>query len=183
MKTKYICIAIVVFFNSLVQAQLLPPVEKDTIRTSVRNDTIKRALTSSSVAEMPQIIPASPKATAMTRYGEYPVSLYTGLVDITVPVYTIKVQNITVPIEFKYHASGIKYDDISLEAGLGWSLIAGGIIDYNVRGSLDNIGSNYGFIKNTNQIDAVGNCYNEDLTGLAGIVNGNKIGSWESNNT
>jgi len=55
---------------------------------------------------------------------------------------------IEVPIEFKYHASGVKYDDISLEVGLGWSLIAGGTIDYTIRGSLDNQnGNSYGFIK------------------------------------
>lgn len=67
--------------------------------------------------EMPafeEIVQPSPKA-AFLKYGEYPVSLYTGLVDITIPIYTIKTGWTEVPIEFKYHASGLKYDDVSME--------------------------------------------------------------------
>ncbi|MBT1704911.1 hypothetical protein [Chryseosolibacter indicus] len=79
----------------------------------------------------------SPKAASILRYGEYPVSLHTGLIDITVPVYKIEGNGITVPIEFKYHASGIKFDDTSNEVGLGWSLIAGGVISRSVIGARD----------------------------------------------
>jgi hypothetical protein len=44
----------------------------------------------------------------MNRFGNYPVSLYTGPVDITIPIHTINTSDITVPIEFKYHALGLK---------------------------------------------------------------------------
>lgn len=88
-------------------------------------------------AEMPQIMKPSPKASSIMKYGEYPVSLYTGLIDITIPVYTIERNGIRVPIEFKYHASGIKYDDTSNEVGLGWTLIVGGVITHSVRGLED----------------------------------------------
>ncbi|GHU89918.1 hypothetical protein FACS1894155_07590 [Bacteroidia bacterium] len=127
--------------------------------------------------ELPQMIPPSSKASSILKYGEYPVSLYTGLVDITVPIYTIDVKGIKVPIEFKYHASGIKYDDISLEVGLGWSLIAGGTIDYTVRGSQDNRNNPNTFIKNIADIIPAGMCnsLDNDIYGLADIANGNKL--------
>lgn len=86
---------------------------------------------------MDEILPASPKASAFLKYGEYPVSLYTGLVDITIPLYTISTGWIDVPIELKYHASGLKYDDVDMEAGLGWDLIAGGVVTHVVRGAED----------------------------------------------
>ncbi|MBT1710714.1 hypothetical protein KK062_20910 [Fulvivirgaceae bacterium PWU5] len=59
------------------------------------------------------------------------------MIDITVPIYTIEAHGFKVPIEFKYHASGIKYDDTSNEVGLGWSLISGGVISRSVNGALD----------------------------------------------
>ena len=76
----------------------------------------------------------SPKASSMNRFGEYPVSLFTGLVDITIPVYEISLNGIVVPVEFRYHASGMRYDDQSLELGLGWSLMCGGVLSHTVRG-------------------------------------------------
>jgi len=126
-----------------------------------------------SLVELPNFLPASPKVSSIMKYGEYPVSLYTGLVDIKVPIYTIKVNGIEVPVEFKYHASGIRYDDMSLEVGLGWTLIAGGVIEFQVRGSRDNVYTP--FLKNANSINTYGNCYNDDLRALKGVTEGNKF--------
>lgn len=87
----------------------------------------------------PEVNILSPKAESILRYGQFPVSLHTGLLDITVPIYQIKGNGFTVPIELKYHASGIKFDDVSNEVGLGWSLIAGGVISRSVRGAPDGL--------------------------------------------
>jgi len=92
----------------------------------------------------------SPKASSIIKYGDYPVSLHTGLVDITVPIYTVESGSIKVPIELKYHSSGLKYDETSMEAGLGWDLISGGAIIGSARGLRD--GSANFFIKDVAQI-------------------------------
>ncbi len=84
------------------------------------------------------IMTPSPNASAFMRYGDTPVSLFTGQADITIPIYTIERCGITIPIEFKYNHSGIKYDDVSMELGLGWTLNAGGIITQSIRGIEDN---------------------------------------------
>lgn len=169
MKTKFI-ISIVILFGCFGQALLL---SKDNNREKEENYTTNTQNSFTPPVEMPHLLPASPKVSSIMKYGEYPVSLYTGLVDITVPVYNIKVNDIEVPIEFKYHASGIKYDDLSLEVGLGWSLIAGGIIEYQARGSKD---SHYSvFLKNAYNINTYGNCNNDDLRALRGIVQGNNF--------
>ena len=90
---------------------------------------------SSGVPSLPQLATPSPKATMIDRFGYYPTNLYTGLVDITIPIHTIEVKGIKIPIEFKYHASGLKYDDLPMEVGYGWTLMAGGTVSYSARGA------------------------------------------------
>lgn len=87
------------------------------------------------MVSLPMVTSPSPTATEMNRYGEYPVSLYTGLVDITIPIYEIDINGIHVPVQFKYHASGLKYDDLPMELGYGWTLMAGGTVSESVRGT------------------------------------------------
>ena len=53
------------------------------------------------------------KAVAFMKYGDYPVSLYTELVDITIPIYTVRTGRPEIPIELRYHASSLRYDDIA----------------------------------------------------------------------
>lgn len=68
------------------------------------------------------------------EYSEIPVSLYTGVPDISIPIYTIRVGNYSLPISLRYHASGIKVGQEASRIGLGWSIHAGGAISRSVRG-------------------------------------------------
>ncbi len=100
-----------------------------------------------STATFNKISVTSPTASALQKFTDYPVNLNTGLVDISIPIYTVEANGITVPIEFKYHAGGIKYDDECKGLGLGWTLMAGGMITAIVQGSLDNPTSTGNFFK------------------------------------
>lgn len=93
-----------------------------------------------SAQDAPEIIPPSPESAQIHRFDAYPVNHFTGLVDISIPIYTINVNGMTVPIQLKYHASGIKVEDESGSVGLGWSLIAGGRISRTIRGAADEYG-------------------------------------------
>ncbi len=86
---------------------------------------------------LPQVIPPTPQAAALARYGEYPVSHSTGIPDITIPLYEITEGNYSLPISISYHASGIKFDDVATPVGLGWTLNAGGVISRNIYGAPD----------------------------------------------
>ncbi|MDP1765259.1 MAG: hypothetical protein Q8L07_15370, partial [Sediminibacterium sp.] len=48
----------------------------------------------------------SPNAASIGKFGAYPVSLYSGLVDISLPVYEIRSGSLSLPISLKYHPSG-----------------------------------------------------------------------------
>ena len=82
------------------------------------------------------ILPPSPQAAALARYGEYPVSLATGVPQINIPLYEIKLGSYTLPILISYHASGIKVDDVASTVGLGWVLNAGGAVSRTLSGIL-----------------------------------------------
>ncbi|MDD3687973.1 MAG: hypothetical protein PHE56_14585, partial [Bacteroidales bacterium] len=82
----------------------------------------------------PQFIPPSPNAQTFMKYGEYPVSSYTGVPNISIPIYTIQLKDITIPINFTYNASGIKVEEEASRVGLGWILNAGGIISQTIKG-------------------------------------------------
>src|SRR5690606_14813942 len=83
------------------------------------------------------IIPPNPEAASLGKYGEYPVDLSSGLVNIDIPLFQIKTKELTVPVSISYHASGIKVNDIASPVGLGWALNAGGVLTTTVRGKAD----------------------------------------------
>ncbi|RFS24664.1 hypothetical protein DVR12_05530 [Chitinophaga silvatica] len=83
------------------------------------------------------LVPKNPVATAFDNYINTPVSLTTGIPEISIPIYTLEVGSYKLPITLSYHASGVKVDDIATAAGLKWSLNAGGSIDRSINGAPD----------------------------------------------
>jgi hypothetical protein len=87
--------------------------------------------------ELPKLIPPSPNAAALQRYAEIPVSTYSGIPNISIPLYGVKSGDINVPLSISYHASGVKVSDEASRVGLGWALNAGGVITRQVMGADD----------------------------------------------
>lgn len=88
---------------------------------------------------MPNIFRLSPDVASMTRYGDYPVNLNTGMVDISVPLGEVNQGSISVPVSIGYHASGRRIEDTGGSLGLGWSLKGGGVISRKVKGEPDDV--------------------------------------------
>jgi YD repeat-containing protein len=95
--------------------------------------------------KLKNVIPPSPNASSLGKYADWPVSLYTGVPNISVPLYTLRGRSTSVPITLGYHSSGIKVSEVASWVGLGFSLDAGGIITRSVRGLPDDDG---GYLKN-----------------------------------
>jgi hypothetical protein len=68
-------------------------------------------------------IPA-PNAGSLGKYADIPVSYFTGVPDISVPIYTVEEGPLKLPVSINYHASGIKVAETASWVGLGWSLNA-----------------------------------------------------------
>ena len=90
-----------------------------------------------SLESLRNILPPSPNASALGRYSEWPVSLYTGVPDISIPLYEVKGRQVSLPVSISYHASGNRVGDVASWVGLGWSLNTGGVITRSVRGLPD----------------------------------------------
>ena len=92
---------------------------------------------------MPKILPGTPEAASFGKFRKYPVNLFTGVPDISIPLYEITVGELSFPISISYHASGIKVNDWGSWVGLGWSLSAGGSINRKVMGKTDDLPNGY----------------------------------------
>lgn len=85
-------------------------------------------------SSVPVVIPPAPTAAALERYGQIPVSTYTGVPNISVPLYEIKVRDLAIPLSLSYHAAGFRVNEEASWVGLGWSLQAGGVLTHTTRG-------------------------------------------------
>ena len=86
---------------------------------------------------LPQLPYLSPEAASLGKYGEIPVSEYTGVPEISVPLHTVRIGELEFPLSLTYHASGIKVAQEATWVGLGWDLQAGGCINQIISGSYD----------------------------------------------
>ncbi len=79
----------------------------------------------------------SPEAYQFTKYTDMPVSEYTGIPNISIPLYTIEVKGgYSLPINLTYHAKGVAVEEEASEIGMGWNMNFGSIIQY-VKGEND----------------------------------------------
>lgn len=79
----------------------------------------------------------SPEAASLGRFGEIPVSLYTGVPEIKIPITELTAGPLSLPVYLQYHSAGIKATDVASWVGLGWALNAGGVITRSIRGCND----------------------------------------------
>jgi len=85
---------------------------------------------------LPTITSPSPEVAAFAKYGNYEVNLFNGTPDISIPLYTIKVGDLSLPISIRYDPTGIRVNDVPSNIGTGWSLNAGGAITRKVMGGI-----------------------------------------------
>jgi YD repeat-containing protein len=87
----------------------------------------------------------SPEVSNLGLYGSVPVSLSTGVPDISIPLHEVKVGNYTLPLSVSYHLAALKINSQAGCLGRGWSLVAGGYITRTIRGHYDEQQGNDGF--------------------------------------
>src|SRR5258708_17101870 len=84
--------------------------------------------------------PVSPNAFQFMKYTEMPVSEYTGIPEINVPLFEINVDGLKIPVNLTYHARGINVTQEASWVGLGWDLQIGSLIQ--TINDCDDYGSN-----------------------------------------
>lgn len=92
-----------------------------------------------------QILPPSPQAASLGKYGETPVNFHTGGVTVSLPLYEVKIGSLTLPLTLSYQTSGVRVTDVASRVGLGWTLQGEGVITRTVRGLPDEESLGYAY--------------------------------------
>jgi YD repeat-containing protein len=119
-------------------------------------------------------VPSGPEAQSMQDYGNNPTALYEGLPAISIPIYQVKCGSLSMPISLAYNYNGLYPLQDASWVGLGWNLIAGGVISRIIGGYADssqNSGYNYGQYNITDTLfttynynNFLQNAYNNNLS-------------------
>jgi len=92
--------------------------------------------------DIQKIFPATPETYSLFKTGDFPVDYRTGKLNVSVPLYEIKTKyGITIPISLTYNTGGIKVDESSGIAGLGWALSIPNSISIEMHGKNDLVNS------------------------------------------
>ncbi|HRK55286.1 MAG TPA: RHS repeat protein [Cyclobacteriaceae bacterium] len=138
------------------------------------------AQTPSQDVDIKKIIPLTPNAASLGKYGNIPIGLYTGQPNVNFPLYEIAYNDLTIPINLSYNYSGLKVEEYPSWVGTGWALTGTGVISRQVRGLADEKAAGYnGSQKNGEKvIDFIANGnYNPTMNSfLDGLKDGNKDG-------
>lgn len=86
---------------------------------------------------VPQVF--SPNAAELGKYGRVPVSYFTGIPNISIPLTEVKGKNLSLPVYLTYHADGNKPEQHPGWVGQGWTLHAGGCINRIINGWKDEL--------------------------------------------
>lgn len=86
---------------------------------------------------LPNIVPPSPTAGELGKFGNVPVGLFTGAANVSIPLLSFKTKDLESPLSLFYGSNGIKVDEVSSTVGLGWNLNFGGVISRTVRDKPD----------------------------------------------
>lgn len=81
----------------------------------------------------------TPTAASLARFGDTPVSLFTGSPDISIPIYTLQsgIDGLSMPISLVYDASGLQMNTLPSWTGYNWTLNVGGVISRQMYGLYD----------------------------------------------
>ncbi|WP_461589693.1 hypothetical protein, partial [Winogradskyella sp.] len=132
----------------------------------------------SEAQELPTILPTSPEASSFAKFTEVPVSHYTGVPNISIPISSFNVGDKVFPVSLSYHARGIQVSEIPSRVGLGWTLNAGGQISRQIRNKADDGLTGYTTAANTLK-QALIDDPNPTLNEVISLVDNNLNVDWQ----
>lgn len=95
-------------------------------------------VTPSMGSPLSKIIPPSPQAFSIGKYGSNPIGLHTGTVRYSVPMFNFDAGGgYQIPISVSYSSNGVKVDEVASRVGLQWRMDFTGVINRTIMGAPD----------------------------------------------
>ena len=103
----------------------------------------------------PQVTRPLPTVASMMNYVDIPVNTFTGVPDINIPLYSFPThsKDLNVNLSLSYHPAGISFFDKASDVGLGWNLIADGVISRKIVNEPDEYPAHSGPASYVNKYD------------------------------
>lgn len=120
------------FLSTITRLLIFALVSSATLNAQTKEGTVVEA--SNYYAD---VLPPSPTAAELGKYGLVPRVLSSGVPSIDIPLYNYSASHLKIPISISYHSSGVKVDQQASWVGTGWSLNAGGVVTRVVKGLSD----------------------------------------------
>lgn len=73
-------------------------------------------------------IPPTPEVASFLKYTQTPIDYSNGSANISIPIYQVRINNFSLPVEINYVSRGVKVEEEASSVGLGWTLNCGGLI-------------------------------------------------------
>lgn len=122
MKKTLLNIFLIIFCFISLNAQEDIKQEQD----SLNQIAIKSLLRNTEESFIPQILPPSPQSAIYKKYLDHKINEYTGIPNISIPLFEMEIKGMKIPIILSYHASGVKAHQYDGDVGAGWSINVGG---------------------------------------------------------
>lgn len=138
---RTLIITLSLFFCFNLKAQL-PIVNQDSlkipkVKTESRTKSAGGGSSSGGIAPVSMPIMPSAHAASLVRAATASPNLYTGAVNVSIPLFTLPAQGMSVPIGLVYQSNGVKVNDRNGPLGMTWNLQGGGAVARIVRGYPD----------------------------------------------
>ncbi|WP_144428916.1 hypothetical protein [Chryseobacterium sp. StRB126] len=82
-------------------------------------------------------LPTTANAYSLNKVEKLPMDYFRGKANINIPIYTISVNGINIPIALSYNTGGIRLGEVASTVGLGWGLFIPNSISKAIMGKDD----------------------------------------------
>lgn len=76
----------------------------------------------------------SPNSSSLGKYGDLPMSLYSGKANVDIPLYSLNEGGLQLNVNLNYDTGGVRVSDVPSWVGQNWTLNAGGTIVRTIKG-------------------------------------------------
>lgn len=89
------------------------------------------------MTKMAEILPNAPNTAAIEKFGGVDIEMNTGVVKKSIQLKPFISKKITVPVSLGFSTLGLRVNEYPSRTGLGWNIVAGGLISRVIYGKDD----------------------------------------------